>query len=201
MDNFWKWLKKANAQAVFFCLLAALAGVTAWWAWKLMTPLRADLTAVTAPAREQAAPGIGILACLREQQSARTNRAASLFIPPAAFAQIPTSSRPPEKPAGTAPPPKPETRGVPVNPPAERAKKTVTLTYRGMVMRRDGVPMAYVADSRTRRAAFYAAGSRFFGMELKRMEAETLEVILPDHSSATLKRGAPQSFPEEEHGK
>ena len=197
MDNFWKWLKKANARAVFFCLLAGLAAVTAWWAWKLITPIRVAPPPVTGVAHDKVTPSLGILAYLQAQQAEGTNRAANLFIPPEAFYQPPPSPNNNSAPSNLQSKPEPrkasgQTVPVPV-------RKVVTLTYRGLCVRGDGVPMALIVDSKSQRAAFYPAGTNLFGLIFTTITAETLELKLPDQTSATLKRGVPQSFPEDRH--
>jgi hypothetical protein len=196
MDNFWKWLKQANARAVFFCLLVALVGVTAWWAWKLMTPIQATPPIAPGISQEQARPGLGILAYLQIQQAAGTNRAANLFFPPGALIRTPPPPTPP-KPV----PPTPPTAQITSKPPVKPVpvKATVTLTYRGRVMRRDGVPLALIADSKGLKPVFYEAGTNLFGLKITSIEEETLGVNLADQSSTTLERGIPQTFPESKH--
>ncbi|MEI6787284.1 MAG: hypothetical protein WCL49_02280 [bacterium] len=195
MDNFWKWLKKANARTVFFCLLAALAVVTVWWGWKLTTPIWTPPPATGAP-RDQTTPGLGILTYLQDQQTLGTNRAASLFMPPETVQPPPKKQ---EKAEPANPPPKTEPNKDPVKSPPSPVQKTITLTYRGLYVRGDGVPVALITDSQNQRSTFYSAGSTLFGLILTTIEAETMGVKQPDQSSATLKRGVPQSFPENHH--
>lgn len=199
MDNFWKWLKKANARAVFFCLLAGLAVVSAWWVWKLITPIRVVPPPVTGVTHNPATPSLGILAYLQVQQAEGTNRAANLFIPPEAFNQSPPSSNKKEKPEPSTSQSKPEPRKESVKTAPAPARELVTLTYRGLWVRGDGVPMALLADSKSRRTAFYPAGTNLFGLILTTITAETLGLKCPDQTSVTLKRGVPQSFPEDRH--
>ena len=187
MNNLWIGLRKANARAVFFCLLAALAVVTAWWAWKLNTPIRVTPSPVTITPQEPALPDLGLLAYLRAQQAIGTNRAASLFFP-ATSSPPPPSSVKPDKPESPTPPP----RKDPIKP----APARVTLTYQGLMMRADGIPMALITDSRSQHAAFYAQGTNLFSLIITSIEPESLGARLPDQSPATLKRGVPQSFPE-----
>ena len=197
MDNFWKWLKKANARAVFGCLLAALLAVTAWWAWKLTTPIRMPPPPGMGTVQPQITPGLGVIAYLQAQQVAGTNRAANLFTP----AESATQSSSPKvgKTDPANPPPQPEPHKDPGKSTPEHIKKTVTLTYRGLYVRGDGIPVALIADSHTKRTAFYTAGVNLFGVKLTTIEAETLGVTLPDQSTVALKRGVPQSFPEDNH--
>lgn len=189
MDNVWLGLKKANARAVFFCLLAALVAVTAWWVYKLTTPIRVAPPPITVAPQESTMPALGILSYLRAQQAVGTNRVASLFFP--AEASVPSPAKQ-DKPDGPTPPPKQEPHTKPVKP----APARVTLTYQGLMIRGDGVPMALITDSKSRRAAFYAQGTNLFSLTITTIEPESLGARLPDQSPATLKRGVPQSFPE-----
>jgi hypothetical protein len=59
--------------------------------------------------------------------------------------------------------------------------------------------MAMVMDSRSRRSRFYIPGAVLFDLKVTTIEAESLGVSLPDHSSLILKRGRPQSVPEKHH--
>ncbi|MEI8139523.1 MAG: hypothetical protein WCI03_06620 [bacterium] len=194
MDNFWKWLKQANARAVFFCLLAALMAVTAWWGWKLMTPIGMAPSPVTGTTNELTTPGLGILAYLHAQQIEGTNRAANLFTPAEGFSQ--TQPSPPKKDnlELSNSPSKPSIQPTPAHP-----KENITLTYRGLYMRRDGVPMALIFDSKSKKTSFYPAGTNLFGMILTSIKEESLGVDRPDQASVTLKRGIPQSFLEIRH--
>ena len=197
MDNFWIWLKRANARAVFFCLLIALMTVTAWWGWKLTTPIRTTPSPATGIRHDRPTPGLGLLAYLRAQQTAGTSRAADLFTP----ADAPSSPIKPPKPEVSDPPPKPEAP-VPVPKPTPTPtprREIVRVTYRGLMVRGDGVPVALISDSRSGHSAFYAQGTNLFGLILTTIEAETLGMSLPDHSSITLKRGISQSLPETRH--
>jgi hypothetical protein len=181
---------------VFFCLLLALIGVAAWWTWKLMTPVQAPAAVASGTSGEQAGPGLGVLAYLEAQQTAGTNRASSLFIPADAAIQAPPTVKPQDKPEQPKVQPRTDPSPNTERPTPPRVKETITLTYRGMYVRGDGVPMAMIGDSKSRRTAFYAAGTNLFGLKLVSMEAESLSVNQADQSSATLKRGIPQSFAE-----
>jgi hypothetical protein len=194
MDNFWKWLKQANARAVFFCLLAALMAVTAWWGWKLMTPIGLVSPPVTGTPNELTTPGLGILAYLRAQQADGTNRAANLFTPPEGVSQSQSSQPKKDTPELSKPPSKPSMQPAPARP-----KEVITLTYRGLYMRGDGVPMALIFDSKSKKTSFYLTGTNLFGLVLTSIEAEALGADRPDQASVTLKRGVPQSFPESHH--
>ena len=197
MENFWKWLKQANARAVLFCLLAALLGVAVWWGWKLTTPIGIVVTPATGTLREQTTPGLNILAYLQAQQIAGTNRPANnLFFPAEASNLIPSVQ--PNK--GKSEPANPPTNQEPrkdatLNKPA-RSQEILRLTYRGFFVQRDGVPMALISDSKNKRSAFYPAGTNIFGLTLKTIETESLGMTCPDHSTITLKRGVPLSIPE-----
>jgi hypothetical protein len=123
---------------------------------------------------------------------------ANLFTPP----ETPAPARKPhEKPASSPKiqPAAERPRNTPDKPAPARPREIVTLTYRGMYIRGDGIRMALIADSKSGRTSFYAAGTRLFGLTLQNVEAETLGVSLADNTPATLKRGIPQAFPEEQH--
>jgi hypothetical protein len=62
-----------------------------------------------------------------------------------------------------------------------------------------GMAMASIADSKSQQTKFYALGAKLFDMMISTIQAETLGVNLPDQSSATLRRGVPQSFKENRH--
>jgi hypothetical protein len=195
MDNFWKWLKKANARAVFFCLLAVLLGVVVKWTWKLMSPIQMTVSAPAGAGPDQAVRGLGLLAYLEAQREASTNRAPSLFFSP----DSPLQAVSPPPAAGTAEPPRNTDNAKPVKPPPRPVKQFVTLTYRGMYVGGDGAPMALIGDSKTGRATFYPLGASCFGLTLKKIEPETLSAGLTDGSDNELKRGVPQAFPEGNH--
>ncbi len=196
MDNFWIWLKKANARAVFFGLLAGLIVVTAWWAWKLTTPIRTAPLPAAGATHDAATPGLGILAYLQAQQANGTNDAANLFTPATGSTQSPSSPKREKADPVKIQQSKPEPSKTP--PPA-RVREVITLTYRGLYVRGDGVPMAMIADSKSRRAAFYSAGTNLFGLVLKTVEAEKVGMDGSDQSSIILKRGIPQAFEEGRH--
>jgi len=196
MDNFWIWLKRANARAVFFCLLAALLVTTGWWTWKLTTPIRvAPPPATAGTAHDKGTPGLGILDYLQAQQVVGTNRADNLFFPAEAFVQAPPPASKPEQ----VDTPKQEPRKDPGKTTPPRVTEMVTLTYRGLYVRGDGVTMASITDSKSQRTAFYSSGTNLFGVKITTIEAETLGVNPPDKPSVLLKRGIPQSFPENRH--
>jgi hypothetical protein len=154
---------------------------------------------VTGVTHNLATPSLGILAYLQVQQAEGTNRAANLFIPTEAFNKSPPSSNKKETPEPSTSQPKPEPRKESVKTAPAPARVLVTLTYRGLWVRGDGVPMALLADSKSRRTAFYPAGTNLFGLILTTITAETLGLKCPDQTSVTLKRGVPQSFPEDRH--
>lgn len=196
MDNLWKWLKKANARAVFFCLLVVLLAAIGWWAWKLMTPIRGVSPAPAGMGKEPLFPRLGMLAFLEKQKTASENRPANLFSPadgastivtiPPSQGTVETPVRPPDSP--------PPTR---VNPP--RTRRLVTVTYRGMYTGSDGAAVALIEDSKSRRSSFYPVGASLFGLTVKSVRGETLTMTLDDGSDNDLKRGVPQSFPETSH--
>ena len=197
MDNFWKWLKKANARAVFYCLLVALVGVVAWWTWKLMTPVRTTLPSMAGVGSEQPGPGLGLLAFMEAQQIAATNRAADLFAPPESF--VPRAPPPQNVDSGEPPKGKAEPDKTPPKANPLRIKDIVQLTYRGMLVRDDGAPVALIWDSKTKGSSFYGVGTNLFGLKIRTVEAEALSVDTTDDSAATLKRGIPKSFSEGRH--
>lgn len=194
MDNLWKWLKKANARAVFYCLLVAFVGVAGWWTWKLLTPVRTSLPAMAGAGSEQAGPGLGLLTFMEAQRIAATNRAEDLFAPPDSFvasAPPPKTNDPHETPRTKVEPEK-----APPKPPPPRPKDRIQLAYRGMIARDDGTRVALIWDSKSKRAAFYPAGTNLFGIKIRAVEAETLSIGMADNSEATLKRGTTKSFSE-----
>ena len=40
MNDFWKWLARANAKSVLIALVIALLLVIGWWVWKELHPAR-----------------------------------------------------------------------------------------------------------------------------------------------------------------
>ncbi len=197
MDNFWTWLKKANAKTVFFCLLIALAGVTAWWVWNLITPIRVEAHVATGSPQDQSGPSLGLIAYLQVQRVPETNVVTSLFNPPEELSQ--RAVKPRDKTEPSNPPSKMKPRKEPDKVAPARVKEVVTLTYRGMYVRGDGIPMALIQDSKSQQPSFYTAGTNLFGLKLKSIGNETLDVNLADESSATLLRGISQSFTEGKH--
>lgn len=191
MDNFWTWLKKANARAVFLCLLVVLLGVTVKWVWRLMSPIQMIHAAPVGTGVDPTSRALGLLAFMKAQRAAGSDRAANLFFTPDSLSQATAPAEPaePVKPPDTvknAKPPRP-------------VKKTFTLTYRGLYTREDGTPMALIEDSRSKRSAFYAAGTNCFGFTLKSVAPETLNATANDGTDTALKRGVPQTFMESRH--
>ncbi len=198
MDNFWIWLKKANARAVFFCLLAALLLVSAWWSWKLLTPIRMPPPpSTTAPTQNLPPPSLGILAYLQNQQTVSTNRSANLFTPPESFNPPQSPPKNQNAPAAATAQAKPDSPKNTTKPPPPRPKELITLTYKGMFIRGDGVHVALIADSKSNRASFYTPGKVLFGLKIMTIEAESLGASAPDLAEVKLKRGVSISFPEE----
>jgi hypothetical protein len=198
MDNFWKWLKKANARAVFVCLVVALAGVTGWWVWKLATPVRAAMLVAGAGPEQPGLP-LGVLAFMESQKTSPTNRAGDLFTPPDSFHPPAPQPKPEPERQPPAPQPKPEPEKQPPKPVPQPVKEVTQLTYRGMMTRSDGTSAALLWDSKSKRAAFYPMGTNVFGLKLQTIEAEALSVDQADGSVTTLKRGVPRGFSEGRH--
>ena len=198
MDNFWKWLKKANARAVFYCLLVVLVGVIAWWTWKLMTPVRITLPGMPGVgSAEQTGPSLGLIEFMEAQKIVATNRAADLFASPESFVAstaAPKNVEPGEPPKTKVEPERPLPKAAP-----PRAKDVIQLAYRGMIMRDDGAPVALIWDSKSKHASFYPVGTNLFGLKIRTVEAEALSVDTADDSAATLTRGIPKSFSEGRH--
>jgi len=164
-----------------------------YWAWKLTTPIW-NLPHSAGVTHDQAVASLGIITYLTNQQAIGTNRAASLFVTAEASSQTQ-----PKKQENSNRSPKTEPAKDPGKSPPPAVRKTITLTYRGLYVRGDRVTEALITDSQSQRSAFYPAESHLFGLILTSIEAETLGVKLPDQSSATLKRGVPQSFPGSPH--
>jgi len=216
MENFWKWLMRANARAVFLGSIVALVCVGAWWTWKELSPVAYRFPPPPPGSVAPPPAGLGVMAYL-EQQAALAAAAPPdpfrLPTPPARPAVAPRrdgdvarptapSPAPPEQPRAddAARPHRTPVATAPAQP--ARAKSgSVALTYRGLFRRPDGRVVALIEDSKSRSSEFYAAGDALFGVQVGDIAEDHAEMIRADGSSVDLQLGEPASFREDGNGR
>jgi hypothetical protein len=195
MDNFWTWLRRANARTVFLCALAGLVAVLVWWTGKALMPIELRTPIVPAAQAEKTRANLGLLAFLAGQTN--TSRPQNNpFFNPHAFQPGPLEVA---VVAPTQPQVSPPVTTVSVSPPPPPKNNAISLTYRGMMTRSDGVIMALVEDSKSKLAAFYSADTNLFGMTIEKVTGEELVIGGTNRPTLTLKRGTPESLREAPH--
>jgi hypothetical protein len=227
MDEFWKWLMRANARGVFLAAVLALLAVLAWWVWKEYAPPKevAIPTSSKEPRRGHRG-GLPVLQFMKEQLDLGQIRLASnpflspmrrnMYQPnlPEIAALTPRNPlenlvpRPSPSPAipsrpPVAPPPKlpPRMAPPPPAPSAPPAAPPVTVTYRGMLQRPDGRVMALIEDSESGTSTFYDAERTLFGLRVTLVGRDEVTALTPKGRLVTLKMGQPVPVPGGAHAR
>jgi hypothetical protein len=197
-----RWLKKANAKAVFACLLASLIAISSIWTLRLMSEVRTPRIIASNQGRKKTMLPLGILDLVAsiEQTVVDSFPSVSPFAgaPAQPNRKNPREKRPRDEPKHSffnrfTRPPK-RTNAPPVN--VVQKPETVSLIYKGVFRRSDGVTMALIEDSKSGRSRFYGAGADVFGMTLKGVEMETIEISQEDGDPIELKRDLSAVFVE-----
>jgi hypothetical protein len=209
MDNFWKWLMRANAHAVFFSALAGLLLVCGWWTWKELSPDQDVMPLTPSSSRDRAADGLGLTTYLDKEVDRDVanlppdpfayDQSSKLFQPMVATQQAPVvvAVKAPPPPAAHTPP------AVKTHaPPAAPVRQLTALTYRGLMKRTDGRTLALVQDSKTGKTRFYQVGEKLdalSGIRIEKIDERTASVLDVAGQPIQLKFGEPVSFEEGRH--
>lgn len=208
MDNFWTWLKRANAKAVLGVAVVALVAVAGWWTWKAFRPVAFAPLAVHPVPPPKAAPPLGLLTYLtRESQSENHLAATNLFGLPTFLKPKPEPT--PIKPDTTAVKPEPKQEPTPKQEPVPKSeppkpkstppkKDAVTLTYRGLYQPSAGPTLVLIEDSNSKQSTYYPLGTNILGWTIGPATMEELSLTSTNAAVETLLRGTPAPF---ENGK
>jgi len=195
MDQFWKWLLRANARNLFIGALLALIGVTGWWVWREVTYEETTLRASGSMATNDVGRRLGILDSIEAQLSDESSVAVDRnpFVPPGQAAPpwvpvpaVGAEARPPEVVKPPAPPPK---------------AAPAILTYRGMFRPPDGKALAFIEDSRNKRTALYREGDRLFGATVASIGMTSAVLRAGADALIELPFGRPCSVEEQDHAR
>ncbi len=197
------WLRKANAKAVFVCLLVSFLGVSAFWGYRLMSEVKKPTITPNSRSRSQKNLPLGVIALADS-----VGRTISESFPSASpFAGAPATPRRRTRPEYT------ERKRPPINSFLDRFRnrpadtdqphinrpETVSLVYKGIFKRSDGVKMALIENSKSGRSSFYKSDSDIFGMTVKAIEAETVEILQENGEPVVLDRDHSAVFVEGQH--
>ncbi len=195
-----RWLKKTNAKAVFACLLASLIAISSIWTLRLMSEVRKPRIIASNQGRNKTMLPLGILDLVASIEQTVVDSFPSV----SPFAGAPAKQHrkpyiPKNRPVRDPKRPffnrfQPRTNAPPVN--VVKKPETVSLIYKGVFKRSDGVTMALIEDSKSGRSGFYGADADVFGMTLKGIEMETIEIIQEDGDPIELKRDLSAVFVE-----
>ena len=189
-----RWLKKANAKAVFVCLLVSLLVTSGLWVFKLMSDVRdLGISASTRGSRRPNLP-LGILDLVASVEQTLADSFPSV----SPFAGAPARPRKWRK-----PPKSPPKR---LSPPPKRAPKaavnrpeTVSLIYKGIFKRSDGVNMALIEDSKSGSSSFYKLDSNLFGMSIQEIGSSMITITQEDGETMELPMDQSAVFVEGKH--
>lgn len=194
MVNFWRWMARANARAVFFCLLAGLLIVTAWWIYKEHAPTQVPTYVPAAPVKDQSLVDLGVLAFINEQLAiaGKYVRRDPYFheFEPRRISEV------------SAPGPLVEVVDAPVEPPRlsppppPSGPKMVTLLYHGMVVRPDGKTVAILENKDTGRSFSLTNGAVVGAYQVQNIAMKEIELSRSDGTPVILNLGSPQAIPE-----
>lgn len=206
-----RWLKKANAKSVFACLLASLIAVSSLWTVRLMSEVRKSGITASSRGREKILLPLGILELVEsvEQTIDDSFPSVSPFAGAPALARrkhIPRQKKPKNSTSSflnrfrNEPPQKPKNnaRNRPKNN-VQNRPETVSLVYKGVFKRSDGVTMALIEDSKSGRSRFYGTDADVFGMTVRGIALETIEIIQEDGAPIELTRDLSTVFVEGKH--
>ena len=222
MENFWKWLMRANARGVFMCSLLALIMVAGWWAWRQSLPVGEDVLMPPGSSRNGDKAGLALLAFVQDQLAvvgrpatknpfllARSKRSPkprggtpqeTPAEEPPEIAWVETKPETPDKPATPAQPDQPATPEKPKpKPPPPKPAERVNLTYRGVFRRPDGQYLALIEDSKSKSSAFYLSGAELFGTKVKGIATEDLEIEDAGGAAVSLHLGEAHVFEDGVH--
>jgi hypothetical protein len=203
--DFGKWLRKTNARAVLACLIAALLSVSGLWSYSLMSEVKTNYAAPHSSGRQaQQNLPLGVLSAADTAEKT----IAQSFPSVSPFAGAPAVPRERHHPANIEQPKMPINTFIEKfrkNPPEDIKEprldrpETISLTYKGIFRRSDGIKMALIANSKAGKSAFYEADDDIFGLKLKNIETETIEVLQADGQPLKLSLDQPAVFVEGKH--
>lgn len=197
-----RWLRKANAKAVFTCLLISLLCVSGFWAYRLMSEIKKPSLAPNSRSRNQKNLPLGVIALA----DTIGETIAESFPSVSPFAGAPAVPRQRTRPQYTERK-KPALNSFldrfrkkePVEKPRINRPETVSLVYKGIFKRSDGVSMALIENSKSGRSSFYKSDGDIFGMTVSGIEAETVEIIQENGDPVVLQRDQSAVFVEGKH--
>jgi hypothetical protein len=198
-----QWLRKANAKAVFACLLVAFLGVSAFWVYSLMSEVKKPSIAPLSRSRNLKNLPLGVIA-LADSVSASINDSFPSVSPFAGAPAVPKNRTRPEYTPRTRPDidsflNRFRRKPADSNRPEVNRPETVSLVYKGIFKRSDGVKMALIENSKSGRSSFYKIDGDIFGMTLNTIEAESIEILQENGEPLVLQRDQSAVFVEGKH--
>jgi hypothetical protein len=208
METPWKWFTRADARTVFLCFVLGFICITAWWAWKEITPEQMGEARSSGPGERPVHRGLATLGFVNKQASLGHGALLDPFTIPGpdpavdpgtgltdTGLQLPDTSDALVKVESWRPRELYQKGDAPTGQPAGASKRTlpeqvatavppvtVALTYRGVLKRPDGQVVALIEDSDSGRGAFYPAGEKMAeGLEVFDLliaEARTSELFV-----------------------
>ena len=199
MSQLWKWLARANARAVFVSAAVALALVVGWWLWKEFMPSNVKLVIPGSVAKDDVSPDLGVLAFLRAEHDRGLGSIGDPFSGPARPKPVPIPTKPQPTPvpapAATAGNPTPQSTPT-VAPAPQVAARTVTLSYRGSIVRPDGRTVAVIEEPSSGHSGVFTNGAVAFGVRIANIGLDGVDLRQPGGSNAPLAVGKSGVFVE-----
>ena len=187
----WKWLARANARAVFMCSLVGFVVVCAWWTWKEVAPRQMAGLVYGSGRPERRRTGLGITSFLQAQLSLDW---AHFTGDPFSYALRATRRSPvrrPTRPVVTT------TTNNNVSRPSKT--RTISLVYKGMMVRPDGRTVAIIEDKGTKKVSFCPKGEVVQGFEIGEIGLKKVTVVAPDGAVVPLELGEAGVFKESDN--
>ncbi len=191
MNISWKWFARINARTILAWSVIAFVLVTAWWGWKSMAPLKIDPVANIEGRDDLARRGMEMLPFV----TAQLNLDWDNFVGnPFSYYRRPVTIRAP-KPRGVVTavrqPTGPNDSNVKPRPP-----QIISLLYKGLITRTDGVTIALIEDRTSARTHACPVGDDIEGYRLSGIEQDKIMMSLPSGEMVPLMLGETNVFKE-----
>lgn len=189
MENFWKWLIKANARAVFAVAVIILLLVTGWSIWRALQPVVAENMPAGNPTGERNRARLSIIAYLDQQfDDMKRPEGPNPFAAPPAPPQTNIVYVPP---VTTNPPP---VKPLFQKPPAPRKPDIVNIIYRGYMQKPDGKVVAFIENSKLNSRSFYTISNKVHEITITGIAIQQVKGLLENGDEIVLKLNKPAVF-------